>query len=550
MVISSGGEISVQRHDLGELYQQLSELDRSDTHLNRQLGHLYRERRLFGTGDAVHDIVSLESLDAQCETLFNSRELNRSYRETLRKDINVCSRPHLRPLTILDMPDEILVKVCEYLDVEGSIDILRYGSAFICSPSDIKNLRLTCRRFCNTSSHLLLPFVRVELNKTSVEHLVTVSQHPTISKGVRAVKVVLDYYDYELANDFALFAEYFAAKLAEHAGFLEYMDREEFKDQEIFKDQEGNRKETIQKAWQLENFCLSFASGAVDEADFGANPSHRNLLQRAHEEYRSSVTDQKQVCENGTFCRTVAAAIDRMPRARRLELREHDGESPRRKGWAPFRAGDDLYFLYLVLRPMTWGEGRLWALGAPHIDLLGLPSAFHEAGTILKSLNINITSPPEAQDALTAEAMRSLSLSVQQLKYIEIKLLGHATENFTELGQAFDTTELQYLRDYVDAVLNTDSIECLSLDFSCFSDEATGPLTDLGSLMTFRRWENLVDVSWNSVSLYQKELERFFRQLRKPLKYLHLSSVRLLSGLWAETLEILRTVLLQVMTSN
>lgn len=68
--------------------------------------------------------------------------------------------------------------------------------------------------------------------------------------------------------------------------------------------------------------------------------------------------------------------------------------------------------------------------------------------------------------------------------------------------------------------------------------------------MTFRRWENLVDVSWNSVSLYQKELERFFRQLRKPLKYLHLSSVRLLSGLWAETLEILRTVLLQVMTSN
>lgn len=418
MELSLGGEISVQRHDLGELYQQLSELDRSDTHLKRQLGHLCRERHLIWSGDAVHDIVSLESLDARCETLLNSQKLNKSYRETLRKNINVCSRPRLRPLTILDMPDEILVKVCGYLDVEGLMDIVRYGATFIRSPSDIKNLRLTCRRFCNTSSHLLLPFVRVELNQASVEHLNTLSRHPTISKGVRAVRLVLDYYDYELANDFALFAEYFAAKMADHAQFLEFMDREEFKDHEIFKDRDGNSKKIIQKTRQLENFCSSFASGAVDEADYGANPSHRNLLQRAHEAYRSCVTDQKQVCENGAFFRTVAAAINRMPRARRLELREQDGESARRKSWAPFRAGDDLYFLFWVVRPMSWGEGRVWALGTPHIDLLGLPSAFHEAGTCLKSLNINITLPPELQDALTAEEMRSLSLSVQQLKYI------------------------------------------------------------------------------------------------------------------------------------
>lgn len=495
MVSSPGQEIPVQRHDLGELYQQLSELDRSDTHLYRQLGHLCRERRLIWSGDAEHDIVSLESLDAQCETLWNSQKLNKSYRETLRKDINVCSRPRLRPLTILDMPDEILVKVCEYLDAEGLMDTVRYGSTFVRSPSDIKNLRLTCRRLCNTSSHLLLPFVRVELNQASVEHLNKISRHPTISKGVRAVRLVLDYYDYELANDFALFAEYFAAKMADHAQFLEFMDREEFKDQEIFKDGHGNSKETIQKTRQLENFCLSCASGAVDEADFGANPSHRKVLQRAHEAYRSCVTDQKQVCENGAFFRTVAAAIDRMPRARRLELRERDGERARPKNWAPIRAGDDLYFLFWVVRPMTWGEGRLWALGTPHIDLLRLPGAFHEAGPFLKSLNINITSPPKSQDALTAEEMRSLSLSVQQLKYIEIKLLGYGMENFEDLGHAFDTTELQYLRNYVDAVLNTDSIERLSLDFSCFSDEATGPLTDLGSLMTFRGWENLVDVS-------------------------------------------------------
>lgn len=543
MVTTSDGGSSVQDYDLGELYQQLRELDRSDKRLKRQLCHVHKDRSFIQSGDSEHGTlaegslthVSLESLNAQCQTLFSCQELNSGRRETLRNDINICSRPRLRPLTILDMPDEILVRVCEC--VKGwEPDVLRYGSTFVRSPSNIKNLRLTCWRFCNTSSHLLLPFVRVELKQASVEHLNTVSRHPTISKGVRAVRVVLDYYDYELANDFAHFAEYSAANLGDHADFLECMDSEEFEDRV------GNNMETIRKTRQLENSCLSFASGAVDDATFGANPSHRKLLQRAHEEYRSRATDQKQVCESGAFVRIVTAAIGRMPRARRLELREHDGYSaPHWKRTTPPCAGDDDYFLCWMIRPMTWDEGRQWVLGTPHIDLLGLPGAGREAGTFLKSLEINITSLPESHDVLTAEEMRSLSMSVQQLKNIQIKLRGYRMANLTELGHALDTAELQYLRNYIDAVLNTHSIESLSLDLECFLDEDTGPLTDLGSLMTFRLWGNLEEVSWRSVSLYQKDMERFFQQLRKPLKFLHLCGVRLLDGSWAETLEILRT---------
>jgi hypothetical protein len=43
--------------------------------------------------------------------------------------------------------------------------------AHIQSLSDIKTLRLNCRRFCTTSSHLLLNSVYLELNQSSLSRL-------------------------------------------------------------------------------------------------------------------------------------------------------------------------------------------------------------------------------------------------------------------------------------------------------------------------------------------------------------------------------------------
>ncbi|KAL8866059.1 MAG: hypothetical protein Q9198_009058 [Flavoplaca austrocitrina] len=132
-------------------------------------------------------------------------------------------------------------------------------------------------------------------------------------------------------------------------------------------------------------------------------------------------------------------------------------------------------------------------------------------------------------------------MGAQQLKDIKIMLQRHRTANDPEFGLNSETAELHQLRDYIDAVLNTDSIERLSLEFECFLNEDTDLLIDLGSLMTFKVWGNLVEVSWSSVSLHQKEIECFFEQRQKPLESLRFSTVHLLTGSWADTLEILRT---------
>ncbi|KAL8854317.1 MAG: hypothetical protein Q9221_000803 [Calogaya cf. arnoldii] len=383
------------------------------------------------------------------------------------------------------------------------------------------NLRLTCWRLCNTSSQLLLPFVHVELNQTSVDHLNTISQHPTISKGVRTVRVVLDYYDYELADDFMLFAEYSAATLGDLANTWEITISTEFGDQL------GVDMESIQKARQLESLCNSFASGAVDDLTIGP-------IQTTESYFRECTRSTG----HGQRTRSNFAQMETL-----LELREDDPENSHPwKITAPLRAGEDDYFLWWMLRRMTWDEGRHWVLGTPHTEILNdLPVAVHDGGIVLRSLFINITSLPQPYELLTAEEMKNLSMGVQHLKNIEIELRGHRLANDAELGYALDTTEWQYLRNYIDAVLNTNSIERHSLDLECFMSENTGPLTDLGSLMTFRSWGNLVEVRWRSVALYQKDMEHFFQQLRKPLKTLDLRSVHILSGSWAEILELLRT---------
>ena len=58
--------------------------------------------------------------------------------------------------------------------------------------------------------------------------------------------------------------------------------------------------------------------------------------------------------------------------------------------------------------------------------------------------------------------------------------------------------------------------------------------------MTSRVCENLISIAWRSVPVHQIDMERFFQQLEKPLQFMCLSGLHLLSGSWAEMLELLQ----------
>lgn len=108
-------------------------------------------------------------------------------RDHLRKTINAEVRSKLRPLRIMDLPDELLMRIFTYARITFYKDEFCSFERHLNfdTVADIKNLGLTCRRFCNASSHLLLQSLRVDMTKpSSLERLEEVSRHPTIRKGL------------------------------------------------------------------------------------------------------------------------------------------------------------------------------------------------------------------------------------------------------------------------------------------------------------------------------------------------------------------------------
>ncbi|KAK0639497.1 hypothetical protein B0T16DRAFT_463165 [Cercophora newfieldiana] len=109
------------------------------------------------------------------------------------------------------IPTEILVKIFELVEgLEDSSDdhYQKTGYRFHRDDSnitDIKNCRLTSRRFCDASSHLLVRVVRVDIRPSAIARLEAIAKHPIISKGVRAVAISLGHYSPESAQRFDLF---------------------------------------------------------------------------------------------------------------------------------------------------------------------------------------------------------------------------------------------------------------------------------------------------------------------------------------------------------
>lgn len=120
-----------------------------------------------------------------------------------RTEFNAMPLPLVRPHSLLDLPDEILIKVCGYAKgcrslPNTTLDYSRYTDG----TRDIRNVRLTCRRLCAASSHLLLRDIMIDCTlPVSIKRLKEISLHPVIRMGVRAVRVNMKFYSAELATD-------------------------------------------------------------------------------------------------------------------------------------------------------------------------------------------------------------------------------------------------------------------------------------------------------------------------------------------------------------
>ncbi|KAK1834560.1 hypothetical protein QBC39DRAFT_397198 [Podospora conica] len=99
------------------------------------------------------------------------------------------SRPGLRPLTLLDMPTEILVQIVEW----GQLGDEESGS------ESVRACRLTCRWLSSIADNFLIPggTVRLSLDNESLSRLESISRHPTIRNTVKTVELDLSLFPHE-----------------------------------------------------------------------------------------------------------------------------------------------------------------------------------------------------------------------------------------------------------------------------------------------------------------------------------------------------------------
>ena len=89
-------------------------------------------------------------------------------------------------------------------------------------------------------------------------------------------------------------------------------------------------------------------------------------------------------------------------------------------------------------------------------------------------------------------------------------------------------------------LLDSKSIEDMHLDVGFLRHPENPPLFSLGSIVTRRTWKNLSYLSWSEIPLHLRELEQFIERHETPNMCMWMKEMRLLSGTWADALDIFR----------
>lgn len=510
---------------LDMLWRQLHEINAvidntsiSPTRLDYKIMEMEQDESI--SEDLKKDNLNLDRLQGRLEEL----------RDTMRRTINEAVRPFLRPLNILDLPDELLRHI--FLHFRGDTTTFDFD---VCDDSEgdveqVKKLRLTCRRFCATSSHLLMFYVKVDLTPKSLAHLDRVSQHPTISKGIRAVKISLGrHFDSEISHDIRAFASYQGSKLRRKIALWEASIRDT-----LFREEELTEVfyHAIGRAIPIAESFEEAAQNGLDE-----NRPEHVLLRQAQECYRQHYKYQL-LLQRGAFAQAIVSAMLRMPTAIWLSI---DDDDMRPKFGPDKKAGtivpgdlEDLSALQLKLQAprFSWRVEGYRELSYPPVDLIpSILLAIGEAEIRLIGLEIDIYQPG------------SLALiSADQVKPSELQVSTKQLSTFTfHLRDAIllPVEAVSTLKVFLSTILQASSLQSIDLYFDSM-DEAPSNSQSIFSMATVlfpHHWPSLEKMSFEGPFCCD-DLKKLVNHINNDVELQW--SGDLLDGSWAEVLDVLR----------
>ncbi|KAI1464202.1 uncharacterized protein F4812DRAFT_462952 [Daldinia caldariorum] len=410
-----------------------------------------------------------------------------------------------RHTVILDLSNELLGMIFEELkaSLRGSND----EKTHIERTRAIGNVRLTCQRFCSTSSHILLDTVTVEMNLLSVRRFLDMSQQPLIAHGVRTIRVLLHYYDRALAESLQIYGFHNALKI--HDVQIVYPSRAR---------DEIEREIRIQERYETDRRLVNIQIGQLNYGSF------ERMLRSAHDIYRSFYEEQEYLQKQKLFSYCITRGIARMSGVRELEFCDGKIHMPSIRN---MRRPDKM--LQMMIAPHTWFESVYHGLKSPPSEVIvDLPLILGEIGVQLPSLRIEVLLNKSNLGELNQKFLTNLAATMTNLKnFACIQKPEHRYDRRAP-------TPLS-IPGYVRAMLDGSNIEEIHL----YNYPKGGGCTFDSIPQIY--WPNLKRVRLGRAHFHSTCLCRFLHGCNPVVfKHLHIREMILLDGTWAETLDILR----------
>ncbi|KAF5543206.1 hypothetical protein FPHYL_11321 [Fusarium phyllophilum] len=439
--------------------------------------------------------------------------------------------PHTEPrpaASINTTPPELVYRIFDFL--LNARDPDEPAAARV---DDICSLRLTCRRFCQWASPLLIPEISVYLTEISLERLRNVSRHQLISSGVRSVHVKLPYYDQRMAADLSHFAYSHIEGMSQYLDHLENMIPGDLHKRRSYNVPDWVNYDVLELGKNLISAWESiYAAEQNLQWDSNERIKYRKILTDVHREYQLLFQAQQLMRENGTFLSTIASAIARMPHADRLEITDGEDDILKRDAYLVDRD----YRISLraaMLRPHTWSDASDLYPDPdfkPPIDLLHrLPVEIYRAGATLRELKLRCSAPCSYAN-LSMSPPERLTL-VESLRNLQTLHIEAAKEAMT--GWFFDHQEdaIDLVSDFLSALLESSGLEDLTIN--------SFNLRSLNELLAGAHSKCLKRLHLVGARLKAGQLGQYMARVKGPCDVV-LEHVEILGGRWADEADELR----------
>lgn len=532
-----------------DLFQQLLSVDSALEALEESLEQLADEAKDIHGGSEFDDEYYIRDLQSSDLVKFIGKF--EELQTTVRGRFNLRAQKLLQVIRTRsfpsEFPDEVLLHIVNCFQSTLNKSQLYLDKGFASNIKTIQSIRLTCRRLCEISSHLLVPYMHITPTLSSLEHLDQVLSHPLISRGLRLLCVSVPILEAGVAENFNRFCDLSFDKLL---NLLEWYypipGRPEAITERI-----GDFMKKGDHAWYdlrvlEESGLINFDNDAdLDLRRLSLRRLLLRLLLREHVCYRELHQEQEEILWSDRLTRTVAAAAARSPSGICLHIT--DTLTPTDlEGCDPYglrkALDDDPYLdvdLEYLIKSTRVLEGKRWQdLDVDHTSkfpqsiLYELPLAICAAGATLTGFVINISSPfdrPIPILNITQEHISALGRACKNLEAFKFRMPGYIG------GEGFSS--------YLSAVTDAPKIKNLSLGLGFNQDPNANPFFFPIALLPVRisgTWDRLETLTLENHGMHLNELRGLLGVLKPGVNILF-DGIKLLSGTWEEALGCIRS---------